>query len=246
MPQTSRPCVNSRHVALTSPCQRQRHPAANSVSRPRAQSRREAAGSQSSLRHELEQSQLYSEELAIDLSQGSEAVYFRWFLASLLFGARISETTAKHTYQSFIHHGLNSPRKVVAAGWDFLVNTVMREGRYVRYDGRKSTQILRDCQMLIDDYGGSLRKLHDSAPDPRSLEEKLLAFYGIGPVTLNIFLRELRPFWPNSNPDPMPDVEKLARHLSIDLSAYARKSRVFARVEAGLIRRRHELAAKSH
>ena len=29
----------------------------------------------------------------------------------------------------------------------------------------------------------------------RDLEQTLLAFYGIGPVTMNIFLRELRPFW---------------------------------------------------
>ncbi len=30
---------------------------------------------------------LYSEELGIDLARGTDAVYFRWFLASLLFGA---------------------------------------------------------------------------------------------------------------------------------------------------------------
>jgi hypothetical protein len=31
---------------------------------------------------------------------------------------------------------------------------VMREGGYVRYDGRKSPQILRDRATLIDDYDG--------------------------------------------------------------------------------------------
>ena len=46
-------------------------------------------------RRALEQSALYSEELGIDLARGTDAAYFRWFLASLLFGARISETTAK-------------------------------------------------------------------------------------------------------------------------------------------------------
>src|SRR5271157_4050299 len=106
----------------------------------------------------LEQSLLYSEELGIDLAAQTDAACFRWFLASLLFGARISETTAKNTYRSFVKHGLTSPRKIRRAGWDFLVYPVMREGGYVRYDGRKSDQVLRDCKALISDYGGSLRR----------------------------------------------------------------------------------------
>ena len=57
------------------------------------------------------------------------------------------------------------------------------------------------------------------------------------------FLRELRPFWAKADPDPLPAVGKLAKRLSIDLGRYNRKSLVFARVEAGLIRRRRELAA---
>ncbi len=77
----------------------------------------------------------------------------------------------------------------------------------------------------------------------RMIEERLLAFYGVGPVTMNIFLRELRPFWAKADPDPLPAVRKLAKHLSIDLRRYDRKTLVFARVEAGLIRHRRELAA---
>jgi len=194
-------------------------------------------------RRALERSPLYSDELGIDLAKRSDAEYFRWFLASLLFGARISETTAMNTYQSFVRHGLTSPRKILKAGWDFLVYPVMGEGGYVRYDGRKSIQVLRDCETLIADYGGSLRRLHDAARDARDLEQRLLAFYGIGPVTMNIFLRELRPFWAKANPDPLPAVKTLAKRLSVDLGRYRRKSQVFARVEAGLIRRRRELAA---
>ena len=60
---------------------------------------------------------------------------------------------------------------------------------------------------------------------------------------MNIFLRELRPFWGKADPDPLPAVKRLAKRLSIDLARYRRKSLVFARVEAGFIRRRRELAA---
>jgi hypothetical protein len=195
-------------------------------------------------RRELEQSLLYSEELGIDLAKRTDRAVFRWFLASVLFGARISETTAKNTYRSFIRHRLTDPRKILAAGWDILVSPVMAEGGYVRYDNRKSTQVLRDCETLLADYGGSLRRLHDRARDARNLEARLLAFYGVGPVTTNIFLRELRPFWAKADPDPLPVVEMLARRLAIDLGRYRRKSLVFARVEAGLIRMRHKLVPR--
>ncbi len=197
-------------------------------------------------RRPLEQSALYSEELGIDLAQGTDDAYFRWFLASLLFGARISETTAKNTFHAFMRHGLTTPAKIVAAGWEFLVYPVMREGGYVRYDGRKSTQVLRDCETLIAQYAGRLSRLHTAARDARDLEQRLLAFYGVGPVTANIFLRELRPFWAKADPDPLPAVKKLAKRLSINLARYRRKSLTFTRVEAGLIRRRRELARKRH
>jgi len=66
--------------------------------------------------------------------------------------------------------------KIVAAGWDFLVHPVMRDGGYVRYDGRKSTQVLRDCEGLIAHYGGSLGRLHEAARDAPDLEQGLLTF----------------------------------------------------------------------
>jgi len=187
---------------------------------------------------DLEASALYSEELGIALAESSDAELFKWFLASVLFGARISETIAKNTYQSFARHRLLTPRRILDAGWDFLVDPIMREGGYVRYDGRKSEQILRDCERLINAYGGSLTKLHASAKDSQDLEKKLLNFFGIGPVTVNVFLRELRPVWRHADPVPLPAVQAMVERLGLDLAAYDRKSMAFARIEAGLIRTR--------
>jgi hypothetical protein len=191
---------------------------------------------------ELERSPLYSEELGIDLSRGRDADYFRWFLASLLFGGRISETVAKNTYGALVRHGLTTPGKIVNAGWDYLVDPIMREGGYVRYDGRKSAQLLRDCQTLIEVYGGRLSRLERAAASAADLETQLDTFYGVGPVTVNIFLRELRPFWAKADPEPLPVVRALARKLKLDLGRYKRKSLTFARVEAGLIRLRRVLS----
>lgn len=193
----------------------------------------------------LQHAPLYSEELGLDLAGCSEHDLFLWFLASLLFGQRISETIARNTFHSFVRHDLTSPEKILAAGWDFLVNPVMREGGYVRYDESKSRKILSACRTLLELYGGSLAHLHEAARDSRDLEVRLLAFYGVGPVTVNIFLRELRPYWAKADPRPLPVVVVLARRLGIDLHRHQRKSVTFARLEAGLIRLRH-LARDAH
>jgi len=192
----------------------------------------------------LKRSRLYSEELGIELARGDDRELFKWFLASILFGHRISETIARHTYEAFARYELLEPRRILAAGWDFLVNPIMREGGFVRYDEKTSRQILRVCEQLIADYGGSLTRLHAQANDARDLEARLMSFYGVGPVTTNIFLRELRPRWKKADPEPLPAVRRLARRLGIDLAARHRKTIGFARIEAGLIRRRREFGGR--
>ena len=187
----------------------------------------------------MAQGPLYSEELGLDLGSCREQDLFLWFLASLLFGQRISEVIAGNTYHSFVRRGLTTPQKIVAAGRAYLVNPVMREGGYVRYDDTKSTKILRDCAILLDLYGSSPQRMHDTARDKSELEARLLAFSGVGPVTMHIFLRKLRPHWGKADPAPLPFMRPLARRSGLHLDQYDRKSREFARVEAGLIRLRH-------
>ena len=190
---------------------------------------------------QLKRSRLYSEELGIKLAANTDPELFKWFLASILFGARITETIARHTYQAFERHALLDPHSILNAGWDFLVNPIMREGGYVRYDGKTSTALLKICEALVEQYHGSLITLHERARDNQDLEARLTDFYGIGPITANIFLRELRPYWRKSDPAPLPVVGELAAALDLDLSAYNRKTISFTRIEAGLIRLRREI-----
>ena len=49
---------------------------------------------------------LYAEDLGINLKEQSGR--FKWFLASILFGARISEKIAANTYKSFEWYGIDS------------------------------------------------------------------------------------------------------------------------------------------
>jgi len=188
----------------------------------------------------LKKSELYSEELGIYLKENNDKEIFKWFLASILFGARISEAIAKNTFKTFERYNLLESRKILKAGWDFLVNPIMREGGYVRYDGKTSTQILRNCETLLQKYRGSLKELHKEAQNSEDLENRLTSFYGIGPITTNIFLRELMPFWEKANPEPSPIIKKIAQKYEINLDKYNRRSLTFVRIETGLIRLRNE------
>lgn len=187
----------------------------------------------------LENTKLYSEELGIQLRKANDEELFKWFLASILLGAPIQESVAKRTYHSFEKFDLFTPKKILKAGWDYLVFTVMREGRYVRFDEKTSTQLLRNCKMLLEKYRGSLKRLILSSANTAEAESKLMEFYGIGPVRTNIFLRELRPFMKNCDPEPLPSVRQLARKAGIYLDKYKRRSITFIRIEAGLIRNRN-------
>jgi hypothetical protein len=189
----------------------------------------------------LKGSTLYSEELGIRLDLKTDDEPFKWFLASLLFGTRISETIAKRTYRAFEKYDLLAPSRILDAGWDFLVHPVMKEGGYVRYDEKTSRRVLNNCHMLLKEYEGSLNALHERADDGRDLERRLLAFYGVGPVTVNIFLRELRPFWEKDHTGLSQKVVELAGRHSIDIGSLDPKNMAFIRVEAGLIRLRKEL-----
>lgn len=118
----------------------------------------------------LKRSKLYSEELGINLSSRKESEVFKWFLASVLFGARISENIAKNTYRAFVKYDILTPKKILDAGWDELVN-VLDEGGYVRYDFSTADKLLGICKTLLEKYG-CLTNLHKKAENPRDLEKK--------------------------------------------------------------------------
>ena len=177
----------------------------------------------------------YSLLLGIKLASANEREIFKWFLASLLFGKPIQEKVAMGTYALFVKNDLTSPDKIIGAGWDRLVE-VLDEGGYVRYDFSTATKLLEIMGRLNERYGGSLTRLHGGAKDSRDLESRLLEFKGIGPTTVNIFLREMRAIWPKADPEPSDYVKTAARKLGINLSKFKRRSMKFIRLETALTR----------
>lgn len=157
----------------------------------------------------------YSEVLKINLASKDDKEIFKWFLASVLFGAPITESSVIKTYRCFESRGVLTPSKILETGWDRLVE-ILDEGSYTRYDFKTATKLLEVMGNLNTKYGGSLNKLHDQAADSLDLEKRIKELgKGIGDVTVSIFLRDLRGIWRKADPEPTPIVILAAKRLGI-------------------------------
>jgi endonuclease III len=145
--------------------------------------------------------QRYSEILGIDLSSGKDEEIFKWFLASVLFGAPITEKAVVKTYKCFEKYNVLTPRRILETGWDGLVK-ILDEGSYTRYDFKTADKLLEVMQNLTQRYGGSLTPLYNKASNEQDLEKRVKDLgKGIGDVTVSVFLRELRDVWEKANPN---------------------------------------------
>lgn len=187
----------------------------------------------------------FSTELAIKLEGGKSGEVFKWALASKLMGARISTTIAVKTYKAFEEAGVLTPQKIQATGWEGLVK-ILDRGGYARYDYSTATKLLLITEDLIADYRGDLNRLHDAADGEEDLEKRLMELgKGVGSVTVNIFLRELRGVWKKANPKLSKYVIRAAEDLGLpkdgpSLQIYWKDQRVrgknFSDFEAALLR----------
>jgi endonuclease III len=186
----------------------------------------------------------YSEMLSIDLNKGDRS-YFEWFLAAFLYSKPIREETATKTFKLFKRYGLADPESLLKVGWERIVD-VLDEGGYTRYDFSTADRILDICGNLMKEYGGSLSRVHELASDSRDLEKRLRRLgKGVGPVTVSVFLRDMRKVWRKADPQPTPRVADAMRALNIsDLEEFAKSLNV-GRVELETALHRYSRKARS-
>jgi len=159
--------------------------------------------------------QKYSDILGIKLKTKCDGEVFDWFLASVLFGAPINETSVIRTYKCFESHKVLAPRKILETGWDGLVR-ILDEGGYTRYDFKTSDKLLEVMGNLVTRYEGSLNLVHERASDSYDLEKRLKDLgKGVGDVTVSIFLRELRGLWKKADSKPTSLIILAAKNLGI-------------------------------
>ncbi len=154
----------------------------------------------------------FSTALGIDVEAG-EAQVDRWFMAATLFGARIPTAIAGRTFHVLDEAGV-TVATARAFGWDDLV-ALLDRGGYARYDYKTATRLQALCDALGEHYGGRVCAIPDEARTPAELEEALDELPGWGPVTVGIFLRELRGVWTLATPALDPRTVACARHLGL-------------------------------
>lgn len=164
--------------------------------------------------------QLYSDQLGIALDKGTPSPLFRWLCASILFSARISQNIALAAAKALADQGWTTAPKLAAATWSQRTKTLNRSG-YARYDERTSTMLGESAELLIERYGGDLRKLRQEADRDSRRERSLLKeFKGLGDVGVDIFFREAQIPWQELF--PFADRRALAAAQKLGLGGDAR------------------------
>jgi len=154
----------------------------------------------------------FSMALGIDVEAG-EAEIDRWFMAATLFGARIPTTIAERTFLVLDEAGV-TVATARAFTWDDLV-ALLDRGGYARYDYKTATRLHALCDVLGERYDRRVGAIPDGAHTPAELEKALDDLPGWGPVTVGVFLRELRGVWPLASPALDPRAAACACHLGL-------------------------------
>lgn len=132
-----------------------------------------------------------AKDLQISLDGANEEGLFRWLIASFLMGKRIQGEIAAKAYQVIVvKHQRDTPRKLAHCTHRELV-AMLGEAHYVRYDETTASRLLALAQKLNNEYAGKVSNIVAASADRQELEKRLAAFEGIGPKTVEIFMREV-------------------------------------------------------
>jgi endonuclease III len=123
------------------------------------------------------------------------APLYQTLVLAILLSAPIRADTAVAAAKALFDAGMRTPRSMADASWQQRVDA-LGEGGYRRYDERTSTMLGKGAELLLERYGGDLRRLREE-PDPK---KALQDIPGIGPTGADIFLRDVQGVWPELAP----------------------------------------------
>jgi hypothetical protein len=133
----------------------------------------------------------YAEQAGITLADKPAPLY-RLLVLSTLLSTRIKADIAVDAARELKRYG--TPRKMLDASWQDRVDALGR-AHYVRYDESTATALGDGARLLLDEYGGDLRKIRGG-----DVRAELRKFPRMGPVGADIFCREAQAVWPELRP----------------------------------------------
>ena len=131
-----------------------------------------------------------AQDLQIDLRGANEAALFKWLVASFLMGKRIQGAIAANAYKVVVEqHQRDTPQKLSHCTHRQLV-VMLGQAHYVRYDETTASRLLALASKLNNEYAGKVSNIVEASADRQAFEKRLSEFEGIGPKTIEIFMRE--------------------------------------------------------
>lgn len=124
------------------------------------------------------------------LATADERALFKWLVASLLFGKPIQQRIAEQAYRVIVEQQQrDTPSRLGQCSKAELVR-MLGQAHYVRYDFSTAERLLKLCERLHREYDGKVRHIRAQSANRSEFEQRLEAFDGIGPKTVEIFMRE--------------------------------------------------------
>jgi hypothetical protein len=181
----------------------------------------------------------FAEEAGIRLAD-EPAPLFQLLVLAQLLSARIGAGVAVAAAAELFSAGWTTPHRLRDAGRGSVVAALGRGG-YRRYDERTATQLREMATLVLDRYGGDLRRLADEAGRDAGRAAVLVQeVKGIGPTGAAVFLREVQAVWPWVRPHLDDRARAGARRIGLPDDAGQLAGLVapddLARFAAGLVR----------
>ncbi|SDM64957.1 hypothetical protein [Allokutzneria albata] len=146
-----------------------------------------------------EHGQTYAEEAGIKLADKPSPLY-RLLVLTTLLSVRIRSEIAVAAARELSRTGWRTPRAMREATWQQRVDALGR-AHYVRYDESTARHLGEGAELLLDEWGGDLRRLRrEAGGDDVVLRRSLKRFPRIGDVGAEIFCREVQAVWPELRP----------------------------------------------
>lgn len=141
----------------------------------------------------------YAEAAGIKLADKPSPL-FQLLVLTMLSSTRISADIAVKAARELFEAGWRTPEKMLESTWQQRVDALGR-GSYRRYDESTATKLDELSRMVLDEYGGDLRRIRPSGEHAvDDLARTIASFPRIGPTGARIFCREVQDVWPEVRP----------------------------------------------
>jgi endonuclease III len=141
----------------------------------------------------------YAEAAGIKLADKPSPL-FQLLVLTMLSSTRISADIAVRAARELFEAGWRTPERMLDSTWQQRVDALGR-GSYRRYDESTATKLEELSRMVLDEYGGDLRRIRPSGRNAvDDLAKTIASFPRIGPTGARIFSREIQDVWPEVRP----------------------------------------------